>query len=323
MRILLSGRKLEALRKHLLLEGDEIVEQKPDLVITDDLKNRDHYDCPFVGGDSDFHPSILSDLEFSTPIKTTPGASKLVVFRWFDMGWHPQTILGIPLVTLFNEDLGPACETGMTCTTIGEGPLVELFENKKLEELLKTELRYLGFVVITLGITEDGLELQSIKTTVSFDGFFTIMEARQDKISSFINGESSRLWDSWSSSLRLSRFPWPLEVAPSRSFIKGISPLVEKHLWFYGMKSYNKSWYADESDLGLATAWSSDLKEVTRRCRRSLRHISLENKVFRTDQYLAVLKVLEMLRDLNLISGCSNIEEAFARRSNLYTPAVN
>jgi len=300
MRILLKGQKAQALERVLTLEGDEIVDENPDFVITSQLlkPEEDQYNCPVVGGDCIFPEVVLASLSLPFPVSVQSPLSFLV-FKWFDLDWREQTLFGIPLKTLMNEDLGPKCENGMVCNFVSKGPLLKLFDNDKLKKLLR-ELNYLGFV--SFGISLDEIpKIKFIQTGVPFNGFFNVMEATRGRTSDFITGEDPTLFESWTANLVLSVSPWPFREICGRVCIRGVSPIVEKHLYLFGVENYRKSYYTERTLIGIATAWSSSLKGATSRVLQTLRNIELKEKQFRTDQRFAALKVYDKLQEMKLL----------------------
>ena len=312
MRVLLRG-KFRALKEVLAYEGDEpILEPKefesPALVLTDDPLDRRAFGPPsvVVGGSSLFPFQTLPALGFSSPASSPMSC---FVFRFFEGGsasWRPQALLGLPIETLANDDLGPRCEAGLVCRYVDPGlDRLGFLWTPELEAVLR-EMSYCGFVSFGLFLPYDGLDVRlcSLQTGIPFNGIFNVLEGVKGRTVEFFTGESSWLQESWTVNLTLSRHPWPtVPPVPVRTFIKGLNREVLKHLRLFDTVSFRDSCYSDSLLLGCASAWALQFPEAIRRATRTLRSLDIEDKTFRTDVVSVTSQSYRLVQDHLLLEG--------------------
>lgn len=287
MKVKLIGPSALSLSDHILFEGDQIVEEKADYILClEELSKRPtSTDCPIVGGISIFPPSVLEVLSF--PHLSDADTSHLF-FKWFDKGWSLQTLLGIPLSTLMNDNVGAFAPAGLSTIFIDDPLADELFANTALVSLL-TELNYIGFVTISL--SSEGVT--GVQTWVPFNGFLNVVEGMKGTISEFITGVEPTLLVSWASSLSISRSPYPALPVSDRLVYPKPKVDVLKHFWFWKSQKYRTKIITEASFLGTSTAWASSLLEACRRTIRTLSRLEIEGKQYRTDQYFQARRFLE------------------------------
>jgi len=218
------------------------------------------------------------------------GLEQSVVFKWWDEGWNDQTFVGIPLNRLMNEGLGPRCDAGFVTSPFKREDIVSyLFNNKGLEQFLKG---FVGFISFTLSL-EGGLRVVKIESGIPFNGFYNMLECLKVRVAEFLSGKVD-FYESWTASLLVSRSPFPHMEQSSKVFIDGINQSMEKHFWNC-LYNHRKSFSTTSTVIGIATAWSTSLAEACRRCLRTARNLSVEDKQFRTDLVREAFKGFETL----------------------------
>jgi len=298
---------LESISRAVSLEGDEVLSsiENPELTITDSLALTSRPKV-FLGYSP--LPKVTLDALGVEIEEEKRGAcsscSSLWVSRWFDLGFREQTTLGIPLTSLMTQDLGPRCISGLGQRFIHSGPLFDLFDNESLKILL-SKMSYNGLVTFELQLFEGQISILNLSLGSKVPLIFNLLEGVKSKISDFLSGENSSLLESWTTSLVLSVAPWPRSEAsfsPSqRTFIKGLSPALDKHLWLWGVQRERKSVYSDLPLLGVSSAWAQTLTESNRRALRTLFALDIKEKQFRTDLASSVASVYHDLTTEGLV----------------------
>lgn len=275
MRVMLKG-EYKALRRNLILEGDDVVKESPDLIISplpDDYKLDS---IKVVGANFVFPHILVKAMGYDLGMDDPPG---FLAFRWFDTDrWRDQIMVGFPLRTLMNDGLGVPDEAGMACRFTDDPTLDSMFRNEGLEQSLN-ESRHCGFV--TLDVSPN-MRVRNIQAGVPYRGFFNALEGVQGKITDWIVNEEVLL-ESWTTNLLLTRYPYPFKMEAGRVFLKNFSQEIERHFWLFDASGHRKSLYTDSTMIGVATSWSPTLTEACRRTIRTLNNICLPNKQFRTD----------------------------------------
>lgn len=273
-----------ALTRQMTLEGDFVTEvSKPsdavecDLVITDTTMIDSP--APVVGGDREIPAAMASAFGYDASSARRP---EFFLSKWFDRiaGWGDQTLIGIPLYGLMNNNLSVQVPVGSALRYINKSPLSDMFSNVRLEKLLH-DASFTGFVSIWL-ILGDSPLVTNISTFLPFYSLFAVIEGCTSKISDFLSG-TSRLRESWTVSLLVSRWPFPAEGPVERVNVNGLHNEVLRHFWTPYVHSHRKSYYTDNTLIGIATSWSPHLREANRRSVRTAGAIQVENKQYRTD----------------------------------------
>lgn len=291
-----------SLKKMLELEGDQVTDTTPDILLTRDLLDKENHpsNCLVIGGDWYLPRDVLNALDVEVD-KT--GRYLGTVSKWLDTTWSTQTILGVPLCSLMNEDLGPSCPSGYACRFVHDSRLDEYFDNPKLESLLK-DLKYTGFVSFSFGVDKSNeVVVTRVETGIPNRGFFNILESTKDKLSSFLTQESPILMESWTISLLISRAPYPFKPLDiQKAYVKNpLSRDVLKHLYFFNLESFKKTFSTTSLEVGIATSWANTLSEAGRRVLRTCRNLGLEEKQFRTDVVSYVSTRWHELQSLDLL----------------------
>ncbi len=269
MKVALDGR-YRILERNIRLEGDEVVPRTagPDVLLG--------WPSEYV-----FPRAIVESMGF----EPSEGPPDFYAFRWSDSGeWRDQVLVGFPLRTLMDGDLGPPVEAGMACRFVPrESPAGEAFERRELADALQY-LDYRGFVTIGLSIEDLELRLKEVRIGwVPYWGFLNALEGVPGRILEWVANPDVRLMESWTVSLLLSRWPYPAKQKSERAFIGIPGREAEKHLWLWNVEGHRKSLYTDGTLVGVATAWSPTLSEACRRAIRTLSNVELEGKQFRLD----------------------------------------
>ena len=291
---------LESISRAVSLEGDEVLgsAENSELTITDSLSSNSRPKV-FLGYSP--LPKVTLDALGVEIEEEKREASLLWVSRWFDLSFRDQTTLGIPLTSLMTQDLGPRCISGLGQRFIHSGILFNLFDNESLKILL-SKMSYNGPVTFELSLSEGQISILSLSLGSKIPLIFNLLEGVKSKISDYLSGENPNLLESWTTSLVLSISPWPRSESNfHRTFIKGLSPALDKHLWLWGVERERKSVYSDHSLLGVSSAWAQTLTESNRRALRTLFALDVEEKQFRTDLASSVASVYHDLTTEGLV----------------------
>ncbi len=277
MRIKINGAgHLTALEKRFLLEGDEIVNDNPELVLCANGITGAGSSTRHVLGEWVLPQTVLDGLGI-TPID---GEMDFFVSKWHSStnGFSPQTVIGLPIRHLLPSMLGSRCVAGVSLRYIHSGPLVGLFLNEQLIEVLN-ELSYNGFV--TFGLVLDvNFSVCSLQTGVPFHGVLPLLEGSSGRLASFLSSSMPRFRESWTTGLVLSTGGWPFLANDHRIFIKPLSDGWQKHFWSWTIESFRESMFSDSRLLGVATGWSQTLHESIRRCKLTLRNLDVLDKQY-------------------------------------------
>lgn len=291
MKVRLSGRVMNALAYQLIEEGEELVGEGEELLLTDTLTKGLGI---VVGGDCTFPRVVVEAMGYELSL----APRQVSVLRWFDREWRPQVILGFPLLTHMSHDLGAPAECGIACRYIHSGPLVELFDNSMLATTLR-EMKYIGLVTISTTLEGDVTQVQ---TGAPCFAIFNLLEGIRGRTVEFFTGETPALMESWTVGLVLSRFPWPFITSMSSVQVYGITPAIKKHLWLLDTISYKRAFTCEGPLIGVATAWSQTLSEATRRVMRTLDAVECPERQYRTDVVTSVGERMRALADRGWVS---------------------
>lgn len=300
MKIKLNGPFSSALRYALVKEGNEVVEESPEMIITDTLLEPIK-GVAIVGGDYTF-PLVVAESLGIPMAQSLP--VDFVVSRYYDHGWRDQTLVGVPLLTTMNCGLGSEAPNGVgfAARYIHDGPLLELFDNSKLDAVL-SKMPYSGFVSFcgSLSLGNGLFSVTKLSCGIPFYGLYSALEGASTRISDFFSGESPRLLESWTVGLIVTRSPWPFAEVSHRVFIDNLNESVRKHLWLPYITTYKKSAYTDYTFLGVSTSWAKSLGEAGRRVLRTLKNLSVDSKQHRTDLVSVVSQKWHLLQSRGLL----------------------
>ncbi len=255
MKVKLEGYDL--LQLAITSEGDTLVEKDEELLLDESAEG--------------IVPSVAMQV-LGYILK--PEKEFFMITKRFSSGWNKQTYISFPLPTLMNNDLGYVFEAGRVGRYIPDNPCKEIFNT--LESLFN-EMKYKGFVSIKMS---RNMEIVSVLFGAGLS-LYAILEGSKQKISDFmLNGED--VLESWSASIVVSRYPFPLQTTAKRLFLN-LTTSAMKHLWFYDLNVFKKSAYTDASKVCLVTAWATSLHEVAKRIYRTCNGLDIPQKQHRTD----------------------------------------
>lgn len=298
MRIFLNLKNPEPFRRHFTLEGDTItpVIADAEMVLNDQRLDTSQLSTYLVGGEFQLVSSAVEALGYKP---TSRKSYDFVLTKWFDShDFLEQLIVGIPLKTLMNDDLGYIVESGYACRYCNDSSLQSVFDNAELVSLLRA-LKYNGFVSFLL--TFD-LCVVSIESGVPCNGLYNILEGCPGKLSDFFAfPRENPLMQSWSVNLMLSCYPYPHTLKSDRQQVLGINSGIEKHFWFNDLRGHSKAFYTDSSILGWSTSWGPTVTEANRRVLRTCRNLSVPLKQHRTDLSFVVNRQWGHLQALGLV----------------------
>lgn len=282
---------LQPLKSHLVLEGNEIVIDNPDMVITDDSTFKTNLPC--VRGGDVLSGVVTQALGF----ELSKYESDYCLCRWFDkkLGWLDQVWVGIPIMGMMTNGMGAAVQSGMCGCFTRSVSARALFAQQELHDILQ-ELGHSGWV--TLRMSSQDSKTSSIETGIPGTGLYNTLEGIPGTLSEVLTQpENYKYLESWSVSLVVSKFPWPLPPAqhsPGRSQIRGLSD--EKHFWLTDHSRFRNSLYTQNNLIGVATGWSRTLSEANSRVVRTCRSLEIDEIQFRTDAGYVASTVMGKIR---------------------------
>lgn len=302
MKVHISGEFLIPVRRIFALEGNEIVDQPKDADLIYETgwpeqtlgDNRERT----YGGRKIFPLENLSSFGYKV---NGNKVSDIYLSRWFDKEWRDQIILGVPLRHMMNYGIGKTQITGLSCLFIKEGMLWDLLEVLEVSETL-SHLKHKGFVTIGLALDNFSPSVVSLYTGLPPLGIFNVLEATEGRFADYILGERESLLESFTSTLILSRYPWPYREREEKALLGELTPQVLRHFHPADELEIRKNaGFSDRTLLGFATAWSQTLSGACNRVLRTVATIDCEAKQYRTDQYLSTVNRLNQLVDLGLL----------------------
>jgi len=212
-----------------------------------------------------------------------------------------QTIVGIPLLRLMNNNLGPKAEMGSCFRFIQDSPLSDLFRSPSLLSVLN-KMGYKGFVVFKCsfrGGDKKSFSITGIELGLPYFLFYSIIESIPGRVADFFK-TPSRLMESWVSSLVVSVFPYPVHRG-KRVTMECPEEGMLRHFWMPYVTRYERSLYTDHTLVGVATAWATELEDSVKRALVTCRSLNVEFKQYRTDGLSYVREKWCHLRDMNLV----------------------
>lgn len=165
--------------------------------------------------------------------------------------WSPQNILGVFAYGLLPGGGGPQVVSA-TAARFTPSPL----PFPSLEPLLPEPFH--GFVFALL---DPSGAPTSITTSPPGGALLGLLEGVRGPLSPWLENPTSPLFESWTSSLVISRHPWPEEGA-SRNVLPPLPPHLLRHFW-------TSSLSPSSSLLGWATGWDVGLGRAVSRATRT------------------------------------------------------
>lgn len=259
MRVLLNQHGVyRGLKRHLEFEGDEVVVgEGAELTIPD----------PLV-----ITPAFLG-------IETVEEKPTHYVSRFWNSGaWSQSTFLGLPMLGLMNEDKGNDVCTGSVGRYVAPNATHEQFCDPGVEAFLK-ELQHHGFVSF---IYADD-KVVGLQTGVPYWGLYAILEGLEgQKISDWWKSPS-KLYETWSGALLVSRYPYPVSQAGDKI---GLQLPEEEHLWMLGGTEFKGVLTTTDNELCIITGMDREhggIHSASRKIRKLAEQVRVEGVQYRTD----------------------------------------
>jgi hypothetical protein len=264
------------LARHLEMEGDSIVTEGGDVLISD--KPVKGFEGIVIGSHREFDRDILGYLIPQVSDKEP----LFFLSKYFDESFHPQVVLGIPLPGLMNGNLGPKVSGGCAIRYLTGNDKAESYYNSTELELLLKNCNYKGFVSFL--IDSEGVP-SGIILGVPYYGLYAILEGLLCEISEFFKNPHEKLFsETWAVSIAVSKYPYPFKHEARSLVIKDVPFSMEKHFWFNNdVKRIKESFHSNKTLIGIATAWDHTLKEAAGRALVSSWALNVAEKQFRTD----------------------------------------
>lgn len=277
---------LSPLYRRFNLEGDTVTvhKEEADLCLDD----------PFT------LPQISDDM--SQQSVETKQVMSFFISRYFNRTeWDTQTLVGVPVCGLMNNDLGPQVVTGCGLRYLKQvnDRVLGHFDGYTLA---LQELGFSGFVSLLF----DQLgNIISAQTSIPFYGLFGVLEGVRGKLGEWFE-QPNRLYESWVVSLLVTQNPFPnTKVEPSCSKFE-ISKEIEKHFWSFPRSQQSQGL------LGIATAWagieddsingaSGSLERANNFALRTAGSIEVAEKQYRTDLAIRVREKWIDLKNRGLV----------------------
>jgi len=254
--------QLMAVANRMELEGDELVrslEDNPNVVLTEKRTGLPEFGVR----------EILEETRKPDAFLT----------RWFDYcnTWGNQVMVGFPAEGFMNDDLGPEVVSGYASRYSDSPELRKPFEK---ETAFLKKIKYTGFV--TLGCSVLSLEIVFKMLGIPYMGIFNALEGVQGKISDFlIDPFTNRLQESWVVSILLTRPRYPYALSGNKVSYE-IPKNALPHYWAFS-PIFNGTTCTPGTVLGVASAWSTKLKEANSRAVFTCSKINVKEKQYRTD----------------------------------------
>lgn len=258
MKVLLDQKgPLRGLKKHLEAQGDQLVTAE----------------------------SCTAELVVENPIELDPdlvGISRAIgdpthtVTRWYTEGeFSQQTYVGIPLIGVMNDSNGAKVPVGLVGRYVRPELFSWLFQEDGLLSFLK-ELNYSGFITYKLAWND----VVGLQTGVPYWGIYGILEGvRGAKISDWLS-RPFRLYETWTASVLVSRFPYPGKDTGERTSVGG---LEGEHTWVLGGDEFKGVRMTGETEIAVVTWADGVINEMARGVRRVCQEIKIEGVQYRTD----------------------------------------
>lgn len=276
---------LSALAHHIVLEGDEIVNERQSsgLSIADPLA---------------LPKAVLEKMGLES---NSSLHGEYWLTRWWEgQEFHEQILCGQTLSTLMNDDLGPDVATGFSgvyIRSIVSDTVRRNFEVDGLRAVLR-ETNYKGPVSMLYA----GEDLVSVKLGIPSYGLYAQLEGRSGSIARHLSSPVPFM-ESWVGALLISRspFPYPLPVEPEP--IEGTTPSTEKHLYLFDHTRFRASFVSYQTKVGVATAWSRrSWADCAERLVFTASQVKISGKQYRTDIVRHFNRGWEKLRHAGILT---------------------
>jgi hypothetical protein len=286
-KIYLEGSEFIGLSRHLSDEGDVLVpsENQAELSIIQPTRTIPGMILSELG-----YPLVALDNEEPTHTLT----------RFWDVKrgeFFNQLILGLPILGLMNENLGPQVLVGLITKFLNPFPLGEILGYEGIKDILRT-WKYSGFVFATMC----GDKVHTIQLGLPYGGIFNVCEYVRGKLSEWWK-EPKELREEWAVSTLVSRSPFPYVSNGSveEATVENLTKNIEKHFWLLEHRVIRGTVYSTSSRVGFASAWGRDLEDASFRCLMTCRNLRIPAKQHRTDLVDEAMRKLSQLRALGVL----------------------
>lgn len=299
--VLWKSEELRFLERHFELEGDEIVGVDDAELILTNIPGYQMIGIPVVKSGEVFKKYELREAGLDV---SEWDHVDFFFTKWYDskVGWAAQTFLGIPIYGLMNGGIGARVVVGCCgCWISRTAKAGELFTNETTTEIMKTT-NHSGFVSVCMSVG-DGKVIQ-IETGVPGFGMYNILEGVVGKVSTFLTDvDGNRCIESWTTSLLLSRYPFPSVEYNGSVQVTGLMSTVEKHFWMPKTKveKFKTIIHTTRTAIGVATAWAKTMSESSSRAVMTCRNVGVKEAQYRTDANHEAGIVFGRVKELGLL----------------------
>lgn len=270
MKIKLSGSDVfNSISSHIELEGDEVVERGEDLSFGNGRER-----ASIGGGLGISNQQALEALGFEVGDNPVLSAS-----QWYDEVWTGQVFVGAEMRGMMDGGLGRDLSTGFVGRFYSKSKrLNDLFHTTSLINLL-SELNYRG--PVTLSLSPDG-KVSRLSYNPGL-GLFNLLECRRSKISEVLTDpHANRLYESWTVSLLISRYPYP-EIIPIKSSASRVDRELLRNFWPYEARIFRDNITFSSSLLGVVTSAGESVRKAAARALEIAGSLRVEEKQHRLD----------------------------------------
>lgn len=291
MNLALGTIETKMFSRHFKMEGENIEvahDDVPDAVIASGtLEYLNHLDKKVIGRPCMLPDDIFRDLfPFPWVEKDLEDTKGFITLRYFDgVNWRPQTLIGVELQHLLSGDLGPLEHAGMALRPVERTKVNEVYDEERFISLLR-QCEYRGFVTVRFNLPQDVGDVISIRSVDLGAPPYTlahIIEGCKGRTMDYFLTDGEMLFESWTTSLTLLRWPYPQEATTSNAQVHGLTNDVLKHFWPIDIDMYRKARNTSGCLLGIASAWNEDLRQACNRVLHTLMNIGVDGKFYRVD----------------------------------------
>jgi hypothetical protein len=219
----------------------------------------------------------------------SPFKGDFFITKWWDRqakSWTSQVLVGLPLVGLMENGLGRQISVGCCASYLDEKSLeckaVQVSLRPELVVLLQ-EMNHNGPVSFWFSAVDGGLA--SLETGIPSWGLYNLLEGVPGKLSEFFSRPNEmRLRESWTSSLVLSRYPWPCKTHTEENLqFNNLNDEIEKHFWLGEHTQFKSSLYTRSTLIGVCTSWARTMLEAATRSSRTAQNLQITEAQYRRD----------------------------------------
>ena len=208
---------------------------------------------------------------------------------WQGESWGPQTALGVLAQGTLPGGRGAPGYTASAARCVSTPAAKELWAAPEVSGVLANGA-YRGLVWALL--TSDG-SLCSVVAAPPAGALFAALEGVEDR-ASWLRDPTTPLYETWTCSLLVSRWPWPAESGDTVE-IPRLEDRASKHFW--GPQGV----LTRDTLLGCATAWSERLGDCVGRAAHTAMSVAVPTLQWRLGAHKDLLERWGMLMDLGLV----------------------